>query len=397
MPGLRTLSLFVLSLAAACGDEVTPPSGTPSRITVSTETAPILIAFRDGLDAVWQTPAASATGVYAFDVHGPYIVTVVCEIDGLVMTAQIARTPDDDRELDMDCFQWNDAPFSVTGTMAQPGMIGFDNFLDFSDTPNWQFHLRAGPEPHDLLAIAGGRIVIRRGLVFGADATIMDVDVAQEGVALAPASFTATNATAGEALDVVVELGTATTLWGLVYSGPPTSAKIIPSAVLNATDQQTVWMTARRGELARFVGRDHRAGDATAFALPDPMGAPQVSTAGDKVVGTWDTLPEGDMLYLVADGFATDGIYRVHDLALSPRFMAETGATEAALDAELPGYLPAWRLDFSKEHTIRLAAMRKEAGEVRGSDLRRTINAPVPRARPRGLQRPRSAEWILTR
>jgi hypothetical protein len=57
------------------------------------------------------------------DVHGPYVVTVVCEDQGAVLAQQVARTPEDGRELDMTCDSWLPAPISLTGTMVQPGMV----------------------------------------------------------------------------------------------------------------------------------------------------------------------------------------------------------------------------------------------------------------------------------
>ncbi|HWO23951.1 MAG TPA: hypothetical protein VNO30_34650 [Kofleriaceae bacterium] len=362
---LWSLSLCSLATAAACADG---PSGPPAKITVSTTRTPELIAFRDGPDADWHVPAATAPGTYELEVHGPYVVTVVCDDGRRVGTRQIARTPDDERELAMPCGQALTNPVTVTGTMVQPGAVALGRQQAMSSSPGWQIRLTttAAPAPHDLIATSGDRIAIRRDQVFATDTADLAIDLTQEGAALERVAFTAPDAGAAEDVHVLVELETATTLAGMVYSGAPAGAKVAPAAVLRETDRQRVSLFAVAGDAYRFTGRLHRAGAPTAFALPAPLAA-ELGSAGGAVTASWRALPAHDRLVLSAFGGTATSPSRYHELEESQRFLAATGETEAALESDLPGYLPAWRADLGQEHLISVAAYGREAEEDRGS------------------------------
>lgn len=377
MDSLRKLSLGSLMLLSACGE---PPPGAPAGVTVSTERTPALIAYRDGLDAEWRTPAATATGAYAFDVHGPYVVTVVCEEQGNVTTLQLARTPDDERELALPCRVWSPDPISVIGAMRQPGTVALGKWLTMSSQADWTFDLTTTTAPHDLIASSDERLLIRRDMTFTEPAIMdLDLDLDPQSVAFAPVAFTASNASASEQLDVYVSLATATTAMGQVYFGNPASAKVAPSAILRSTDRQVVWMSASSEDAERSVGRRHEAGGPTGFTLPEPLHA-QLSTARGEVVAAWSALPEHDQLLLASYGESA-GNFHDHALALSQRFLMAIGDGEAVQETDIPGYLPEWRMDFTKEHAVDLWTSRRAAGESLVSSTRKAFNVPAGAAR----------------
>lgn len=362
-----------ISVGAACDDG---PSGPPVGITVSTVRTPELIAFRDGPDADWQAPAATVPGTYVFDVHGPYVVTVVCDDGVRVGTRQIARTPDDEHELDMPCGQPLSNPITVSGTMVQPGAVALGRQDVTSDAPGWPIRLTTTPAPHDLIATSQDRIAIRRDQVFAADVTDLAIDLTQEGAALEPVAFTAPDASTAEEVFALVDMGTTSTPFARVYFGTAAGAKVAPAAIQRETDRQDATLFAVQGDSSRSTMRRYRASDPTAFALPEPLAA-QLQSAGGEVVATWSALPAHDRLVLSAFGSSPGNPTRYHELELSARFLAATGDTRAALESELPGYLPAWRIDLAKEHLIAVTAYRREAEEHRTSGLSRIQNGPA--------------------
>jgi hypothetical protein len=145
---------------------------------------------------------------------------------------------------------------------------------------------------------------------------------------------------------------------------------------------------ASDGHHTRAVRRDFRAGDPTLFTLPDPLEAVQLDATGGGPVATWSTLPEYDELRVLVHGTASGGGRR-HELALSQRFVAATGATSAAVDTELPGYLPAWRPDCSRACSADLRVQRERGGELHTWSVFESFHSPLPpAARPAGSERP---------
>src|SRR5215467_11320791 len=82
----RFLPLLTLpSIVVACGSN---PRGTPdgappdmapaTTITITTGRPAALVAFRDGGTAPWQTATMKTPTSFEVQVHGPYLVSVVC-------------------------------------------------------------------------------------------------------------------------------------------------------------------------------------------------------------------------------------------------------------------------------------------------------------------------------
>jgi hypothetical protein len=394
MSKLHFLSLCALPLAVACDDG-------PASITVSTGRAPEAIAFRDGLDGEWQVLTPTAAGSYTLEANGPYVVSVVCDVAGLyITTRQIARTPDDDRALDLKCPTLPMVTSSVVGTVVQPGYLNLGGILDFSDTPDWDITFASPAGTFDLIGVSSDRIAIRRDLAIAGTVDLGTINLDQEGVRLVPSALTVANKLAAETIEAQVLVTTPGAEQGIVHLGSPASAKVAPSEILNERVRQSVTMVAWGDDQSRSVRRDFHAGDPTAFTLPEPLGAVQFETATGELVSTWSTLPAHDKIVLSVYGNLANGTGREHELELSRHFADATGATSATLDTDFPGAQAAWRLDFAREYQREIRVIRDHEGAHFESDAFTTVNAdPEARSasRTRGLPRTSPGKQRLAR
>lgn len=363
--------------AAACSDDV-------STISISTARAPEAIAYRDGLDGAWRTPTPSATGEYALDVAGPYMVTVVCSVSGgaLVTTRQIARTPEDGRALALECAEPPAATSEVKATVAQAGAVAIGAARAASEVPGWALDVHVPAGTFDLIGVSADKITLRRDVAVSGTVDLGPLDLDAAGAALAPAALSAANAAAGEEVHAEVAVITPRTSAGVVYAGDPAGARVAPTSILTGDARQSVTLTAAKDDATRgatrLVRRDFRAGDAAAFTLPEPLGAVTLAAAGGKLAATWTALPANDRVILSLTGSQAAGQAREHTLELSQSFLAATGATGAALEADLPGYQAAWRLDLTREHRSSLSAVRDRDGEHAESTLSELVPAGQP-------------------
>lgn len=370
-----TLTLCTIPLVAAC-DEAREA---PISIKVSTVRAPEAIAFRDAFDDEWQTPAPTATGSYEFEVRCPYVVSVVCNADNgfIISTRQIARTPEDGRELDMPCEELPLSDATITGKMQQAGSVAVSGARDFSDLPNWSFSFGVPAGTYDLIAFSDERLSIRAGLVVTDTLDVGTIDIAQ-GAALVPAALSVTNAAAGELLEAQVLVSTPRTSAGYIHLGTPATARIAPAELLTGDVRQSVTLAAYRGDNIRSTRRDFRAGDPTSFTLPEPLEGLTFDTAGGDLAATWTALPEHDEVRVSVSGTIADDKVREHALELSARFLAATAATGAAFDTDFPGYQPDWRPSYTREYSREVLAVRDEDGERRTSTAWTLVNPKPP-------------------
>jgi hypothetical protein len=387
--------LMIPLTAAACSDD-------PASITISTMRAPEAIAFRDGLDGAWQVPTPTSTGEYEIVVNGPYMVSVVCSVRYVFPTTlQIARTPDDPRELDLECAEIPEDTADVTANVVQPGTIGLGDSYVFSDTPDWDLTMSSPAGTFDLIGVSEDRIMLRRDLAVTSGAVDLGtIDIDTEGVPLVPTALTVSNAATGEMIEAVVLVSTPRNASGYVHQGSPASAKIAPTSFLSADVRQTVKVVGWQDDGSRSVRRDFRAGDATAFTLPEPLGKTQCETTSGEFVATWSTLPEHDKLIVWVYGEQADGKTHDHELELSKSFMGAAGKTSATLDIGFPGYLPAWQIDFGREYLCQVQVVRERDGEQATSSSRLMRSEPpqqVQGRQPRSLPRTATGKLRLAR
>lgn len=344
----HTLLLAPLTFSiAACGGDDGPALPDPSEIALST-TNPALVAFRDGLDADWQTAEPRAAGSYAFDVHGPYEVAVVCDNGvGGVTVHQIARTPDDPRALELPCEPAFTNDKLLSGVVHQPGLVMVGPMVSFGFEAPWEFSVPLPDGSYDLGAVTEGALALRRGVVVSGDTWLTpDIDVDAEGIALAPSPLTATNLEPDEGASAMIVLSTPSTPLIVVSNNELASATKLPDSALLATDRQDAIVSTENGPYRRALRRALDAG--SAFTLPDGLRDVRFTVEGGELVASWGTLPTHDTVEIVAQGYAYDFSrdWR-HTKQISARFLAETGIARATLDTQIPGFQPPWRLDLT--------------------------------------------------
>lgn len=373
MHKLPIFALVIIPLTtAACSDDPTATS-----ITISTERAPEAIAYRDGLDGSWRTLTPTSAGSYKLDVTGPYMVSVVCSTGNatLVSTRQIARTPEDGTEIALACAKPSQLTSAVKGKMVQPGAVSVGAARAASDVADWGIDLDVPAGTFDLLGISDDRIMIRRDLAISGELDVGTLDLQQQGTELVPVALTASNAATGETVEAEVMISTGKTQGGLVHRGAPADAKLAPTAFLTGDLRQSVAMIGKQGDATRMVRRELRTGEPTALALPEPLGPVQLEAKDGKLVATWSALPEHDKVVLsVAGSQAIDNI-REHAIELSQRFLAETGATSATIDTNLPDYQAAWRIDLARAHQRAVQVVRERDGVHAESAITKQVAA----------------------
>ncbi|MGN6111366.1 MAG: hypothetical protein ACTHU0_40090 [Kofleriaceae bacterium] len=350
-----------LAMAAACGNSAhTDPDATPNpdapapaagTIRVTTTTAPALIAFRDGPTAAWQTPTEEAPGRYAFDVHGPYEVTVVCRRPGALDVHQRARTLDDAIDLAVPCPVPAPPTHAVTGTMKQSGILqlgpnGFDN--GGGNGQPWQFEIQAPAGTFDLLAMTTDWVKIVRGIeVAGPTAVPGVLDVDGTGVRLVPVPFEVTNEDPTHSIGIHVSIETPSTSRMYVSTSGETGGRQVPASALLATDLQLATVVSGNATVNRTIQRPLSAG--TTFTLLPQLTGVTLAAEGGQVTGSWTNLPPNDVVQLSTEGFSDDfATYHTHTKQLTAAFLAATGAHAARLETDQPGFDPSWRIGLDR-------------------------------------------------
>ncbi|HEU4728233.1 MAG TPA: hypothetical protein VFT22_10100 [Kofleriaceae bacterium] len=332
-------------------------------------------------------------------VNGPYVVAVVCDrppddlgISPVVMT-QRAATPDDPRVIDGHCSPRPNTHL-LSGHMVQPGFIHVAESTDRSTVADWDFALEAVNGSYDLVAASDLAIAVRRGIKVDGDTHVdPDVDVDQEGQALVDVSFTAANPEPGESLSVAVGILTATNpdVPAQIYDGTLAEARVAPDSALVATDTQSVSVRARNGNAVRALRRPFRAGGDTAFTLPPAIQGLAWTADDQTFAASWTSLPPFDTLSVDAFGSPTTSRRAVdYQLSASSSFLATTGGTTLAIDTELPGFKPEWKLDFTDRYQRLFTAQQgKETAVLTTSMTNEIVNGPLETDHPRiGRTRP---------
>lgn len=346
----------------------------PTTIKISSDQAPALVAFRDGLDGAWQTATKKTATSFEAVVHGPYVISVACDGAAGVSTRQIARTPEDAGDVAVTCAIAAPATHAITGHMAQAGRVQLGDAIASSATADWNVSLAVPNGTYDLMARTDDQLVLRRAIAISGDLALTPaIDLAQEGVALADAAFTATNAAATETLVASVDLDRPTVPYS-IYRGPIATAKVAPDSALIATDKQSASLRATSTGGYRELRRPFKVGGTTSFALPAALSGVAWEQKDGALAVSWGTLPELDSFVVTVSGpAAAGGKAKSHDLELSPHFLAATGATRAAIDTDIAGYKPEWKIDYTHAYTRELVVQHAANGETAKSAVTETL------------------------
>lgn len=404
MRNLCLLCFVVPGALVACGDDHPatpdgpPPEGTTIAITTGQPAA--LVAFRDGVDGPWQSATMKTPTSFEAQVHGPYMVSVVCDDvttnpDGSFHswdTRQAGRTLDDPHE-----YAACDVPangHAITGHMVQAGTVILGNSSATSSTGNWDFKLSAANGTYDLIATTSDGIAVRRGVAVNGDLALgQPVDVVQQGAAFVTADFSVANAMAGETIRAAAFLETGTNpLTALLYNGAATAVKVAPNTALQGTDSQTVSLRAlsdtANGTAIRTLRRTFRVGGDTSYTLPKALGDPQWALAGAQAAVSWTMLPVMGTITENIDGVVPGGGKSAsYELALTTSFVTATAPTRAVIDTDIPGYKPQWRVDLTVEYSRQLQLQHIADGVVTSLAIDEMITPTLTAGQPA----PRSA------
>jgi hypothetical protein len=385
------LALVLSGALAACGAPRPGPDpvGDAVTITITSDQAPELVAFQDGISGAWQPATRKTATTFEAAVHGPYIVTIVCKDPRTsgVLTWQDARTPEDGPELSQPCYFAHQGAHAVTGHMVQAGFVQVGSSPTRSSAPDWNFAVAVDSGMYDLIATTADRIAVRRGLLVNGDMAVTpSVDVAQEGTALVDVAFTATNAERNEELTASVGLLNATTpaVPARIYLGPIATAKAAPDAALAATDTQSVSVRATAGAVnapittLRALRRTFRIGGNTVFAFPKPfVGVTWTVEHGDLAL-RWTALPDFELFDIstyAGSGASASPQGPDHTLNVSRSFVEALDEPRLTLDTDIPGFQPSWRVDLTRSYRRDLFAQKGgELGVLATTSVTEQVN-----------------------
>ena len=375
---MRALPIIVLSipvsLLSACAndepdtDEASASVTEATRITIKTDGAQALVAYRDFTDPTWHLADAKSATKYVARVHGPYLVTAVCVTDIVfngtvfghnVNVLQYARTRTDGTLLIANTCHTSPPTLDVSGQMAQSGSVLLGDSVASSPAgpdPAWTFQLPVRKGTYTLYAPAlfSPFIVIRRGLQVRRSMVLAPIDPEVEGQLLDTASFTPTNASIFDTQAVVRIQQQSGQVPVTVSSGSPESEAVVPNSGLSADDNQTVSMQAPTQDFfsdlerttLRASRRPWRIGDDPSFTLPDLFDNPSwaLDGNGDNAV-SWRSLPPFSVFTVRDFGNGEDPSFTTdYEIDASPSFLATTAVATLTFDTQLPGFQPAWRI-----------------------------------------------------
>ncbi|HET7505544.1 MAG TPA: hypothetical protein VFK02_31205 [Kofleriaceae bacterium] len=321
-------------------------------------------------------------------IAGPsYMVAVVCENTSPGMSFQTwiaGRTLDEAGELHAPCVP-SPGRFRVTGHMVPPGLVQLGADANTAGA-NGDFTLLAEVGTHDLIATSTTRIEILRGLSItpGKESPIQNLDLEHDmnSADLAAVELSVNNPQEGEAFESSVDLTTPTTATGSpIYHGDFTATRIALDAVLLPGDTQTVALVGVTGANQRSIQRPFRLAShpPTAFTLPELILGGEWSIDEDLLTAHWTRLPEADAVIVDVTGASSEeGKLATQEIDLSKGFMAAEGTAEIAVDTEIPGFQPAWRVDLSRRHTRTLRAEHTVDAERATSTFVETSQGGAP-------------------
>jgi hypothetical protein len=361
----------------------------PGTIVHGTTDVPAsLVAYKDGIDADWQPATVTSPTSFDIEVENAFIVAVACEDlpTGSFTTIRLAQVVSDG-----DVFAFCGAAIpntrAVTGHMVQPGRVTIASDLRSSSAPEWDFSLSAVDDTYDLVATTTDAIAFRRGIVVAGDTAVAGpIDVAAEGTPFVGVAFSVANAAPSEAVSARVTVRPQTNLVSAtVYSGALATAKAAPASALIATDRQRASVTATEGTLSRSRTRAFAIGGDTAFTLPAPLAAPQWTVDDGELEVRLSSVPAFDFMFIDAFGSSADfSQFWYHDLEVTPAFAAEAGnlriiTTSFALETDIPGYKPEWKLDLAAQYTRRVFAQTFTATDSASSSSSEDVNVGTQR------------------
>jgi hypothetical protein len=406
---MRRLSIWsvVVTIGTGCGghpasspdaessvDAAIDASGPATEIAIALSgMAPALIAYRDGVNGAWQTPAATSTG-YEMTVHGPYVMSYTCERpNDTVATRQVAGAPDDARDLFAGCNFTPGPTVHVIGQMVQPGSVAVGGTSRLSTAANWSFDIAVEPSTYDVIASTADRIEIRRGVaIAGATSLTPAFDLEANGTDLVVTPFTVTGAASDDRLSQLTALATAR---GFAILPDPSFGDLAMQRAVPRTSLVDVEFhkllisavafppTGGSPDATRRVRRRWNQGQSTAFALPPRLGPVSYADSNGTLVATWSTVPDFYSVQGLVESHAANGT-KFHTISVeaSKRFIDATAAN-IRFDVDIPGFKSQWHVDYTKEYTREITTFTSRGTTTDDRDevaASQTVNAGQPPA-----------------
>lgn len=322
-----------------------------------------LVAFHDDAQG-WRRYSPMTTGrPYTAIVTGAYRMLMVCITPSgpstILISGTKARKPYNQMpyKVEVSCQGAEPAatPFTVRGTMVQPGTVMLGGRRASSQTPGWTFELPAEARKQDLFVHDADRAQVLHDLDVSADLTLPPIDLAQQGTALEPFPLVLTNPIAGESVVATTKLhlvgGT-----GEIHRGP-LPAMLLPGAPYS----QTITLISEQHSAGRSLVRTTtRSNPGNGVSSPYGFWVPfeelqwQVDAAGALEL-TWGRSNLNGLSRLTASVEDAQGRRFTH--------LVLEGATPIALPKltfamTLPGYRPEWRLDVAQLRTREVTMQR---------------------------------------
>ena len=336
---MRAAALFLFACGSEPSHPIVPdatfdsaPEVGPNTVTVElVDDYPSFIAYRDGT-APWQD-AVAHNGSFELEVHDGFEVVAVCGNDdiGFDTGYQAINFDETQGELYLPCvtpFNEMTPTVSFTGTMVQAGSVLSGYEQRDSATANWQFQLPVLAGVHDLAAVGGNRMVVRRNLSTAAPA-LPTIDLASAGTAMPTVTLTAAGTQSDDALSIQTSLITTNEFLALPAEAGST-VHVVPAALLTSVDAQTLWLRARAGQSTRSAVFTYT-GTVPSFTLLPRLATVQFGVANSV---SWTSLPEGELSLFTQGGKVSV------EMSASPGWRA--GRTELAFPTDIPSFRPEW-------------------------------------------------------
>ncbi|MGE0870734.1 MAG: hypothetical protein AB7P03_19365 [Kofleriaceae bacterium] len=262
----------------------TPP---PNVVTVDLgDQTPLLVAYRDG-DGPWQTLDLSQP--LELHVHNAYQVLGVCGTPELGFQTEIfgATFETDGATVPLPCRTFSvPKTATVTGTMVQPGTIWISEPTD-SLASNWTFELDVPLGEHELVAVAGNKILVRKGVMVSLPSTLATVDLEEDGTEMQSVPLVINGKLPEENLTIDTYLFTGHD--SAVLRGQGSTAMVAPPSQVTADDQQLLFASVDSFPTARYIATSYEGKTPGPVALMDPL------TGITRFPGgvTWSVLPAG--------------------------------------------------------------------------------------------------------
>lgn len=386
LPGLVSSSLSLAALLSVSGcmfdwgeradpDIVDPPLPTSGYVTFQADAELLYAAFRSAEGTTWQRKPNLTGNRFVQLVDGPYTVMVVCSAlpsgpnqpvrpphtilySGRFYAGRGGQPPP---EIQLSCRHAQPTPFVVRGAMAEPGTVTLGKQRASSTQPGWTFEFPVAPGTYDLIAAgrtgapAAERVVVQRGLVIEGDRTLPPIDLAQQGVALAPVEIGAIRASVpGEIASAVTLLRTVEADTTEIYRGAfpariPAGDPLGELFVGARSERNTADVSVSR-VTTRLLDPSTKA---YTFALWQPFSGLQSHRgAQGELELSWRASALLNLSRLEAT--LRDAQGRSITYVINGDHWVHHPLTSLSFDTQGAGYLPEWRVDLAQPHTLTL-------------------------------------------